>query len=203
MPNDILVHGYVTLNGDKISKSSGNTIDPLEACDEHGVEALRYYLLRHVGSHQDGDFTHARAHAVYESELANQLGNLLARVVALQRKHHALINTESKLAGDLAERSLTRVLKFECHHALREIWDVIASTNAYVSSRKPWILAKTGTPEELREVLGESCAALVAIGQALAPLLPKTSSAILDALQHDDGDPPHLFPRNRSAGTGA
>ena len=168
--------------------------------DERGIEALRYYLLRHIGSHHDGDFTLERLHAVYESELANQLGNLLARVVKLQRRHNVSAATHSKLAGDLVERTLTSVLDFECHLALRDIWDVVSATNAYVSSSEPWKLAKGGAQEELDEVLGELCATLFNIGHALAPLLPRTSTAILDALQYPDNETTQLFPRNRYAG---
>ena len=196
LPTDIFVHGYITLDGEKISKSAGNAVEPCAARDAWGLDALRYYLLRHVGSHHDGDFTWERLWAAYETELANQLGNLLSRVVTLSRRHRIGANARSELAADLVERSLDLTLAFNPQQALREIWSVIITANAYVSEQAPWQLAKDGDHERLRDVLGELCAALRAIGQALAPLLPHTSERLLASLTATEGKPAPLFPRH-------
>lgn len=196
LPTDILVHGYITQDGEKISKSLGNTIDPLEARNRCGLEAFRYYLLRHVGSYHDGDFSWARLDAVYKSELANQLGNLVSRVVTLSRRHDIKATAHSRLAGDLVTHCLQKVLDYNPQSALREIWKVVSAANAYTSTRAPWQLAKESEYEQLTEVLGELLAALHAIGLALAPLLPQTSASLLEALEAPDIKLNALFPRS-------
>ncbi len=196
-PLQLLVHGYVTLGGDKISKSAGNHIDPVAVCDAYGVDALRYYLLRHVGSEQDGDFTWQRLHDVYEHELANQLGNLVSRVVTLSRRHPINPRNHSELAGDLKQRSADLVLRFAPHRALRDIWEVVAAANAYASAQAPWQLIKQERAIEASAVLGELIATLRSIGEALAPLLPTTSERLLHSLRAADSEP--LFPRRQAA----
>jgi len=200
LPTDLFVHGYITLEGEKISKSLGNTIDPLLACNFRGLEALRYYLLRHVGCHNDGDFTWARLETVYETELANQLGNLLSREVTLSNRHGIEAKASSVLAGDLAERCLNSVLDCNPQIALRDIWQVIAAANAYTSAQAPWKLAKVGQHAQLADVLGELRAALHEIGLALAPLLPSTSTSLLQALAATESKVSPLFPRHGNSG---
>ncbi len=87
VPTRILVHGYVTVDGCKIGKSAGNAIDPLPLAEEFGPDALRYFLLRHIRSTGDGDFSHARFRQAYDSELAGQLGNLVHRVLSMIERY--------------------------------------------------------------------------------------------------------------------
>jgi methionyl-tRNA synthetase len=180
-PTEILVHGYITIEGQKISKSLGNTISPDDARRLFGLDALRYYLLRHVGSHHDGDFSWSRFREVYRHELADDLGNLLSRTTALGRRHGTPERIESQLASGLNDEVARHLEAFAVHRALESIWKVINAANAYVNQTAPWNLAKHGETNALHEVLGELYAALRAIGAALRPFMPDTADRIVAA----------------------
>lgn len=182
LPTQILVHGYVTIEGRKISKSLGNAISPAEACARFGTDALRYYLLRHIGSQRDGDFSWSRFEEVYTHELADDLGNLVSRTIALGRKYGVPSSTTSALAGGLADEVNQHVENFALDRALDSIWRVVASANAYVNQTVPWKLARENKHAAVAEVLGELYGALNAIGQALAPFLPDTAARLLRAV---------------------
>lgn len=204
LPTDLLVHGYITLDGQKISKSLGNTISPDEAVAYFGVEALRYYLLRHVGSVADGNFSRERFEEVYNTELANQLGNLVSRVCALGIRHQLpLTLTEQpnfpELAATVGPTLLTQVddaiTAWQPHRALAHIWQAVDAANSFISKHEPWVLAKAGHTEQLEQVLTALYQALHYIGQALVPLLPETSAKIADALRNRTQAPRPLFPK--------
>jgi methionyl-tRNA synthetase len=194
-PSEILVHGYLTIEGQKISKSLGNTISPSDACNAYGADALRYYLLRHIGSHRDGDFSWARYQEVYEHELANDLGNLVTRTTALGRRYGVPDAAGSELAEGLASEVSRQIDEFAVHRALEAIWQVIAATNAYVNKTQPWQLAKQSDKAELNSVLGELYATLRCIGESLVPFLPETAQRLLQALTTSSAE--QLFPRDR------
>ena len=183
LPDEILVHGYVTVDGAKISKSLANGVDPRAAAARLGVDAFRYYLLRHVGSHKDGDFSWDRLEEAYTHELCNQLGNLLSRVLGLTERHGTPSGAASQLTAGLQERVDAHIANFAVHRALDEIWNVIIAANAYLSETEPWKLDDPST------VLADALGALDAVGRALAPFLPETSRKILERF------PGQLFPR--------
>lgn len=209
IPTDLLVHGYITLDGQKISKSLGNTISPSEAVTYFGVEALRYYLLRHVGSTHDGNFSLDRFTEVYNSELANQLGNLVSRVCALGVRHQFLQNLDDAPLDSAAEHLLleasgnadllTRVdatiEAWQPQRALALIWQTVDAANAFISKHEPWTLAKAGQTAKLEAVLAALYQTLHSISQALAPLLPDTSVKIAAALSNRTQAPSPLFPK--------
>jgi methionyl-tRNA synthetase len=192
-PTEILVHGYITIDGQKISKTLGNTISPSDAGHRFGTDALRYHLLRHIGSQRDGDFSWSRFDEVYAHELANDLGNLLSRATALGRRYGAPISLKSRLAAGLAAEVASHIEEFAFHRALDGIWRVITATNAYVNQTEPWILAKKGNREALADVLGELYGTLGCIGQALIPFLPDTAHRLIDAVY--SSSPIQLFPK--------
>jgi methionyl-tRNA synthetase len=194
-PTEILVHGYITIDGRKISKSSGNTVSPREACAAYGADALRYYLLRHIGSHRDGDFSWRRYQEVYEHELANDLGNLVTRTTALGRRYGVPAAAASKLADGLTARVARHVEDFALHRALETIWETVAQTNAYVNETQPWLLARRSDRRPLEAALAELYATLRCIGEALLPFLPETAARLLDALVASSAV--QLFPRDR------
>lgn len=206
-PTDLLVHGYITLDGQKISKSLGNTISPDEAAAYFGVEALRYYLLRHVGSVEDGNFALDRFEEVYNTELANQLGNLVNRVCALGIRHQltptSLPLTQQPdfpaLAATVGPTLLTQVdeaiTAWQPHRALAQIWQGVDAANRFISKHEPWVLAKAGNTEQLEQVLNALYQALHTIGEALGPLLPETSAKIGAALSNRTHAPTPLFPK--------
>jgi methionyl-tRNA synthetase len=193
VPTELLVHGYVTVDGQKIGKSLGNSITPESICSLLGADAFRYYLLRHIGSHRDGDFSLARYREVYEHELANQLGNLLSRTVGLARRYGSPCAQRSTLAEGLAVRVTEAIESFALHRGLDEIWQVVESANAYVSAAQPWQLARAGQHRELAAAIGELYATLYDVAEALRPFLPQTASRMENTLQ--SGGATQLFPR--------
>jgi methionyl-tRNA synthetase len=193
LPSQILVHGYVMIEGRKISKSLGNAISPGEACGRFGADALRYYLLRHIGSQRDGDFSWSRFDEVYAHELADDLGNLVSRTTALHRKYGAPVSASSALAEGLAAEVARHIEEFALHRALESIWQAIANANAYINRTEPWALARQGKEGALADVLRELYATLSCIGQALIPFLPDTAERLLNALS--SSSPAQLFPK--------
>ena len=190
LPSQIFVHGYVTIDGRKISKSLGNAISPTEACQRFGVDALRYYLLRHVGSQRDGDFSWPRLEEVYTHELADDLGNLLSRTTALGRKLGVPAATSSTLAAGLIADVSQHIEEFALHRALDRIWQVIASANAYINQTTPWKLPPTAAESALSEIYGT----LKCVGDALQPFLPDTAARLLSALAASSSI--QLFPKS-------
>lgn len=192
LPSELLVHGYVTIDGRKISKSQGTTLAPQDAADTHGADALRYYLLRHIGSHRDGDFSPARFAHVYDRELANDLGNLVTRTTALGRRYGVPGPVRSTLSAELATAVDAALEEFALQRALDAIWAVVNAANAYVNRTEPWALAKR-QPAALGAVLGELYATLRCIGEQLRPFLPTTGERLLGALASSASV--QLFPR--------
>ena len=189
LPKRIYAHGWWTNEGQKISKSVGNVIDPLALIDEFGLDQTRYFLLREVPFGNDGDFARAAMIQRINSDLANDLGNLSNRVQSLIVKnlegvHPALPDTlqdEDKALLDAADSLLERVrtsfANQQFHEALKAIWEVISHSNRYVDAMAPWALKKTDPPRmaEVLAVLMEvirQCAILV------QPVMPQSANAL-------------------------
>ena len=179
LPDNVFVHNYVTVDGRKIGKSLGNVVDPAEPIRALGLDAFRYYLLRHVGCYKDGDFSWERYRQVYEHELANQLGNLVSRVAALTGRCGSLPSSTTRLHAELEQRIAKHLKTFALHRAMDEIWKAVETTNAYVAAEQPW---KT-TGDRRAATLATATDAIRSIALALAPFLPTTSERILDALR--------------------
>lgn len=207
LPTRILVHGYVTVAGRKIGKSAGNAIDPVPLAEELGPDALRYFLLRHIRSTGDGDFSHARFRQAYESELAGQLGNLAHRVLSMVDRYcEGLVPApaEGFVATDRLLRAAERLPATVAQHlhafafdrALDAVWTFIADANRYVSEEAPWNLAKsaiTADGDRLRGILFSLSASLATVARSLAPLLPATSDELfrrLGGTPEPPGPPP-------------
>lgn len=168
VPTRILVHGYVTVEGRKIGKSAGNAIDPVPLAQELGPDALRYYLLRHIRSTGDGDFSPARFRQAYESELAGQLGNLAHRVLSMIERYcggTVPAPPEGFVETDRLLRAAERVPKAVAAHlhafafdrALDAVWAFVADANRYVAEEVPWELAKAATsPDRETAAAGEA-----------------------------------------------
>jgi methionyl-tRNA synthetase len=192
-PTELLVHGYVTVDGRKIGKSLGNAVAPDAASTLIGTDALRYYLLRHVGSHRDGDFSLTRCREAYDHELANQLGNLLARTIGLARRYGRPQQESAELAAGLEQVVGDHIDAFAVHKGLEEIFRVIAAANAFVSRTEPWALARAAQHDALAAVLGELFGTLRVLTTVLAPFLPQTAIDIIGQLGSCEPQP--LFPR--------
>lgn len=194
IPTTIYVHDYVTVEGQKISKSLGNGANPAQVAAEWGTDPLRYYLLHEIHTTSDGDFSQARLLNVYRHELANQLGNLLNRVLKLAVKYtngrvptpHNLQAEDQSLiniAINLPNRLETAVEDFQLHTAVEAIWELVNEANRYVDLTKPWELFKHSqtdvtVAQRLHTVLFNLLESLRLIGFYLAPFLPNTAARI-------------------------
>ncbi len=179
LPKKLFVHGFITLNNQKISKSLGNVISPFEIAQRYGSDAFRYYFLRHIPSYSDGDFTWENFDNAYNNELANELGNAVQRTVVLIDKYF----TKEKLTFSPAQHDSIEIDKSiaECRfdRALDLIWEQVRGLNQYIDESKPWEVAKTGDMDHLKEVLTYQVANLLEIAILLEPFLPTSSAAIV------------------------
>ncbi len=188
LPKKIFIHGHITSDGQKMSKSLGNVIDPLELINKYGSEAVRYYLLREIPSFKDGDFSFKKFEERYNADLASGLGNLLSRTITLAEK------TKSSATGMEIKEEFSKIKKryekslndFKFNEALISVWDFISFCDKYIEKEKPW---ETGD----KNVIGNLLFALKEISQLLKPFLPESSQKIAQQLKTLKKEP--LFPR--------
>jgi methionyl-tRNA synthetase len=194
LPKHIFVHGYLLMEGEKMSKSLGNVLDPFAVIERFGADALRFYLLRDVPFGQDGSVSSAAFEQRYESELANELGNLASRTIAmLGRYRGGAVPTgevDPELVADFAglpELVSARLDRAELTLALDEIWQRVRRLNRYVEEQAPWQLAKDDAQaEDLDRVLRTLAEGLRAVTVLLSPYLPASAERLLAALGAPD-----------------
>lgn len=178
LPESLYVHGYITVGGKKMGKSLGNVVSPNEVVAKYGADAFRYYFLRHVPSYDDGDFTWEAFDAAYNNELANELGNAVQRTAAMIQKYQAgVIGDIPPFEHDIAPyRAALESYRFD--RALDHVWEQVRGLNQYIDEEKPWVVAKSGDAEHLREVLAYQASCLLEIATLLTPFLPETAEKI-------------------------
>lgn len=182
VPNQIVIHGFLTNEGRKISKSTGDAADPAEYVGRFGSDAVRYFLLRHVRPFDDSDFSEARLANAYQADLANGLGNLVSRVCALCQK--AAVPGVAPLHLPVAPPGYHEHLSvFRFDLALGGLWNEVTALNREITVSKPWEDIKAGRRAEARAVLSPWVERLASIGHWLSPFLPSTSAAISHRLQ--------------------
>lgn len=188
LPKSLLVHGYVTTDGQKMSKSLGNVVDPIELIDTYGVDAFRYYFLSQIPSTDDGDFSEEKLKHIYNADLANGLGNLVARVAKL-------CENNSKAAPGLPssfDPSMETFLReYQFNHALDHIWSEIREADKFVNEQKPW----DQTGEDLDKTLSVLIEKIQHIAFNLQPFLPETAEKILAQFNGEIQSIDSLFPR--------
>jgi methionyl-tRNA synthetase len=190
VPKQLFVHGYLTIDDKKISKSVGEVIEPLDLVDLYGADAVRFYLIRAATFGQDGNTSVEDVHNRYERELGNDLGNLLSRITALigRSREGRLVPGEvsPELAAAIDELGQTLPGRFDdwdLTGALDAIWDLVRRLNRHVEQTKPWELAKDASRiDELDRVLYELADGLRAVAVAVSSYLPETAPRILAAL---------------------
>ena len=198
LPTTIFVHGFITVEGEKMSKSLGNVLDPVALVEQYGTDAVRYYLLREIPATEDGDFSLERFVRAHNTDLADQLGNLLNRVVSMVGRYYggavpapgALDVVDRRLvetATGLRDRVDAALARFAPHEALAAIWELVGAANRYVAEVEPWTLAKRrkaggedGAAAEARlaTALYNLVEALRLIAHYCTPFIPATAEGI-------------------------
>ena len=195
LPETIFAHGWWTADGEKMSKSRGNVVDPNKMVEEFGADAFRYFLLREVPFGQDGDFSYAAMVSRINSDLANGIGNLLSRTLTMIEKYcggevprrsseldevgNAL---ESQAQGVFAAVE-SQINQLQFHRTLDLIWSMVHLADEYIEGKKPWELAKDSANRVLIEgVLYNVAATLRYVGILLYPFMPQTAKSITEQL---------------------
>ncbi|MBR5621079.1 methionine--tRNA ligase [Candidatus Saccharibacteria bacterium] len=196
LPKRLVSHGFVLSNGQKMSKSIGNVIDPIEVLDSRGLPAFRYYFLRHADTFADSDFTWEKYNEAYKNELANDLGNLVQRLANLCKKQD--------LAGlDFApvrDAEYDKIMdEFYFSRAFDYVWSKVQSLNKEIDEKKPWELGKFPEKhDELVAILTDLATKLLQVAYLLEPFLPETAASIRKIFTAEKILPPAtpLFPKN-------
>lgn len=198
LPKAIFIHGYVTGEGQKMSKSLGNVVDPFEYIHSYGSDAVRYYLLREIPPADDGDWSEAKFVERYNSDLANDLGNLVSRVSNMVDRYLEGVVPAIELPDPdyHLEDVYTLISQYRFNEALDAAWSIIKLANKLVDDEKPWELYSKANTEKLAKVLAQLVVMVQDIALALEPFLPHTTKAIQEQFnQPVIKKVPPLFPR--------
>lgn len=182
LPNEVCVHSFLSLNGQKISKSLGNVILPSDLVKKYGVDAVRYYMLKHGPILDDSDISIKMLEEIYNADLANGLGNLVARVAKLCDKWELALEHKSTDKGvetnDLWNGDWTKPIDdFRVDIILQNIWEQIKNVDKHINENEPW---KIADPEKAKEVLTWEAGQVLEIGKKLAPFMSSTSKKMVE-----------------------
>ena len=195
LPKKVYGHGWLNFNGEKMSKSRGNVVDPYLLSERFGVDALRFFLLRTFPFGSDGNFTNELLISTINTDLANTLGNLVSRTAAMNQKYFASVLGAGGEAAPLDEELMTlaaevianyekQMEKFQFSVALNEVFRLLDRANKYIDETTPWILAKDEAQKpRLLTVMKNLCECIRIAAILISPMMPETSQKILDTLQ--------------------
>lgn len=189
LPKKIFVHGYLTIDGQKMSKTLGNVVDPVALVEKYGTDAVRYYLLSQVPSTSDGDFSEEKFKETYNADLANGLGNLVARVAKLCER----VTLKPSSTPTLSEDYKKEFENFKFNEVLEIIWNEIKTLDQQINIAEPW---KITDEKQLTTILQTTVNGILSIANELKPFLPETSAKIESQFRGPKikSDKP-LFPR--------
>lgn len=174
----IVIHGFLTSGGQKMSKSAGNVVDPLALVEEYGTDALRHYLLGEVHPFEDSDFTIEKFKESYNAKLANGLGNLVSRVMKMAETHISpVVATPRSTSQEYAEA----LASYRYSEAIGVVWQKIGEADARITQTEPFKLVKTD-PEAAKKIIEEMVRSLAEIAELLTPLMPATAESIRAAI---------------------
>ena len=185
LPKKVFAHGWLTIDGEKMSKSRGNVVDPMKLSEKYSVDALRYFLIREIPLGDDGDFSEKALISRINGELVSDLGNLASRVLTLaERCTPSKEGDKSRLQAIMGKDELSRKLDFkkidkhvenvELHHAINEIFSFVRTVNKYINEKEPWKLQG----KELEQVVYNLLESLRMIGILISPFMPSTAEKL-------------------------
>lgn len=194
LPKTIFIHGFITVGGQKMSKSLGNVIDPFELVRKYGTDPVRYFLLREIPPTDDGDFTYEKFEQRYNSDLAKGLGNLVARVVTLAKISNFKFPTSKQIKNSKLQTIINKTRKdyqkalnmFKFNEVLMAIWGLNGFCDKYIEKEKLWENKK-------KDVINDLLFTVAEIAKLLEPFLPETSEKIIKQIKAQKSEP--LFPR--------
>ena len=198
LPEKLFVHGFINIDNKKMSKSLGNVVSPQEIIKKYSTDVFRYYVLRHIPSYDDGDFSWDLLEKAYNNELGNELGNAVQRTAAM------IIKYQKGIIGEIPDANHDRTQYWEAVEACRFdraldlVWEQVRGINQYIEEQKPWSIAKEGDEEHLQEVLAYQASNLIQIADLLEPFMPDTAARIKHVFEEGIVRPIEgtLFPRH-------
>jgi len=198
IPNSkqVLIFGFVTSDGQKMSKSIGNVVNPLELVEKYGIDATRYYLLAELQPFEDSDFTYEKFEIRYNADLANGLGNLVARVSNMLEKNDIEVNIKAGSDKKLIKNFEKELDTYQFNEALKVLWDEIRKDDEFLSAKTPW---KMEDKNEIKKILEPVAESILNIAVLLQPFLPETAEKIIKQFSNKQvkkGE--SLFPRLNS-----
>lgn len=195
LPRSIISHGFVLANGQKMAKSIGNVVDPMEVVNRYGVDAFRYYFLRHIDTFNDSDFTWDKFINAYNNELANDYGNLVQRLATMAVKNGIKIEDKSRQLDDRYKELMS---EFKYSEAFEYVWEKIQDLNKRIDDEKPWVLAKNNELSKLKSCLESLIDDLLDCNSLLSPFLPNATEKVKEIFGSTISIPDKpLFPKDR------